>query len=88
MPESYPDLNFIGTVEPISLDQLWEVPCIRCGQPSQCQWNVCANKGLSLSLCLDCDIELNRVVLKFLGFQNPESYLEWYVEKLTENGLR
>lgn len=79
-------MNYLGTPEPIPLDELWDVPCIRCGSPSQCQWAVCANDGNHLPLCLDCDIALNRLVLCFLNIE-PDRFIEDYCEKLTSKGL-
>jgi hypothetical protein len=43
------------------------LPCFRCGvKPSYSQWQVCADDNLYRPLCLKCDIELNRMVLKWM----------------------
>ena len=48
------------------------VPCFRCGRPSVHQWQVCALYGEYKGLCADCDIELNRLVLNFMGIPSKE----------------
>ncbi len=47
------------------------VPCVRCGMPSSRQWRVCA-LGRWDGLCVNCDIELNRLVLNFIGVPSKE----------------
>ncbi len=47
------------------------VPCARCGMPSHQQWRVCA-LGRWDGLCINCDIELNRIVLNFMGVPSKE----------------
>ena len=47
------------------------VPCARCGRPSSQQWKVCA-LGRWDGICVECDIELNRLVLKFIGIPSKE----------------
>lgn len=43
------------------------IPCFRCKAPSVHQWQICADGNQYRGLCLDCDIELNRTVLNFMG---------------------
>lgn len=73
--------------EPIPLKDLWDIPCVRCGQPSQCQWSVCANNGQYVPMCIDCDIALNHLVLTFLNFDDPDTLVNEYTAKLVANGL-
>lgn len=81
-------MNYIGTKEPLPVEDLWDHhPCVRCDAPSQCQWMICANDRNFVPLCIDCDIELNFLVLSFLGFVNPQSYIDAYKAKLKEDGL-
>ena len=35
------------------------IPCKRCGNPSNYQWQICANKNYYLGVCNNCDTELN-----------------------------
>ena len=48
------------------------VPCWRCGEPSAQQWQVGSLNNEYKGLCDVCDIELNRVVLKFMGIKDNE----------------
>ncbi len=62
------------------------VPCYRCGQPAQYQWQVCADDRLFRPLCLDCDIDLNRVVLRWMKDPEAESKLARYeLEKRSDS---
>ncbi len=47
------------------------VPCERCGKPSDYQWQICATGNLYSGICVECDIELNTLVVEFMGL--PES---------------
>lgn len=40
--------------------------CIRCGDPADFQWQICSDGNNYRPICLECDIKLNRVVLKFM----------------------
>ena len=48
------------------------VPCARCDSPSRSQWQICALNNEYKGFCVDCDIELNRLVLGFLGIPSKE----------------
>ena len=47
---------------------LSRVPCYRCGMPSTQQWQICALGNDYKGVCTECDIELNKLVLKFFGY--------------------
>lgn len=47
------------------------VPCRRCGRPSSQQWDICADGNVPRGLCVECDIDLNRLVLEWVG--DPEA---------------
>jgi NAD-dependent SIR2 family protein deacetylase len=79
-------MNYLGTAEPIAVEEIWETPCVRCGAHSQCQWAICANNGNHLPLCIDCDIALNRLILMFLNVE-PDDFIADYREKLISKGL-
>lgn len=44
--------------------------CIRCGAPALYQWNACSD-GNFRPICLDCDVELNKLVMKW--FRHPDA---------------
>lgn len=47
--------------------------CFRCGAQAVHQWNICSDGGQYRPMCLECDIELNRFVLKWAGFPDHEA---------------
>lgn len=55
--------------------------CVRCGAPSVHQWNVCADGNAYRALCLDCDIALNLLVLKWANDPNAEIKVAAYEHK-------
>ena len=50
------------------------VPCFRCGRPSVHQWQICVLNNEYKGLCSECDVKLNRLVLKFMGISIKEIY--------------
>lgn len=59
------------------------VPCFRCSKPSSRQWQICALSNGYKGVCRDCDFELNKVVLEFMGISKKEVYclMEDYKEQ-------
>lgn len=58
------------------------VPCTRCGAPSTQQWQACANGRYYVGICDDCDIELNRLVLRFMKIKHRARLLAEYARRL------
>lgn len=54
------------------------LPCFRCGAPATQQWSVCSDNNLWHPLCTSCDIELNRLVLEFMGFPDIQNIIADY----------
>ncbi len=52
--------------------------CFRCQQPAIFQWQICSDKNTFRPICLSCDIALNEMVLKFMGFENWEEKIQKY----------
>lgn len=52
--------------------------CFRCGAKAMYQWQICADGNVYRPVCLKCDVELNEVVLKFMGFPDWEAKMESY----------
>lgn len=50
--------------EPYTEKGISRAPCCRCGKPSAYQWQCCATGNKWMPLCTDCDIGLNRAMLK------------------------
>lgn len=58
------------------------VPCFSCGKPSTQQWQICSLSNEYKGLCTRCDIDLNRLVLIFMGISRKEicRLIEEYTE--------
>lgn len=56
--------------------------CIRCGKRAETQWQICSDGNQYRPLCIDCDIALNEVVLRFMGFPNADELMEAYRQKM------
>lgn len=73
-----------GRRQPYTKAGVHRVPCTRCGRSSDYQWQVCADGRLYRPICKQCDIELNEMVLRFMGF--PEDWIRArmaaYIEKV------
>lgn len=54
------------------------VPCFRCASPSLHQWQICADQNQYRGLCKECDVELNRMVLTFMGDPDAARKLREY----------
>ena len=47
---------------------LRRLPCHRCGAwPSVSQWQACADGNVYRPLCRECDVELNELLLRWVG---------------------
>ena len=72
----------IGRREAYTARGISRVPCARCGKPSVHQWNACANDNRFVGICTECDIALNRMVLRFMRFPNWRSLIERYAKRV------
>lgn len=52
--------------------------CYRCNKKGNQTWNICADGNKDRSVCRKCDIELNELVLRFMGFRNWKSKMKKY----------
>ncbi len=62
--------------EPYTEVGISRIPCQRCGEPSSYQWKICATGNKWAGVCVECDIALNELVVKFMGL--PEDMLKAY----------
>jgi hypothetical protein len=46
------------------------------------QWNVCANDNRYVGICAECDIALNRLVLRWMKFENWRALMKRYAAKV------
>ena len=56
--------------------------CFRCGNKATYQWQICSDGNQYRPICLKCDIELNKMVLKWMGFEDWESKFEKYKQEV------
>ncbi len=56
--------------------------CFRCGAKANQTWNICADGNIDKHICTPCDIQLNTMVLIFMGFRNWRSKIERYIKKI------
>ena len=64
----------MSRTKPYTDIEIQRIPCFRCGKPSSQQWQICALNNEYKGVCAECDIELNRIVLKFMGISKKEIY--------------
>jgi late competence protein required for DNA uptake (superfamily II DNA/RNA helicase) len=55
--------------------------CFRCGEKAVEQWQICSDGNIYRPICLKCDIELNELVLNFMGFPNVADKMKAYKAK-------
>lgn len=74
-------------LRPYTNREIVKIGCVRCGAPSSAQWQVCADGNQFRGLCSECDIELNRLILKFFEIPNAAQLLAKY-RKIVKERLR
>lgn len=52
--------------------------CFRCDNKAHTQWQICADGNQYRPLCWECDVKLNRMVLKFMGFPDYKYMIQFY----------
>ena len=67
-----------GRKEPYTDIGVRRLPCVRCEQPARLQWNACADDNLWRPLCLDCDVALNRLVLRWMNDHEADAKADKY----------
>lgn len=60
--------------------------CFRCGSPAQHQWQTCADDNTWRPLCWACDVELNRLVLDWVGHPDRDRLMLAYVQNNPQEG--
>jgi len=71
-----------GRKRPYTAIGIKRCKCVRCGKPAHAEWQACADGRLHRPLCIQCDIELNEMVLKWIGFPDWEEKMRKYKEGL------
>ncbi|HEX2239269.1 MAG TPA: hypothetical protein VHJ19_13300 [Gammaproteobacteria bacterium] len=71
-----------GRRKPYTDRGIRRLPCFRCGQPARYQWQICSDNNLWRPLCALCDVELNEMVLHFMGHPHAERLNALYFKKV------
>lgn len=57
--------------------------CIRgCGRMGEHQWQICADHNVYRPLCLECDVELNEMVMRWAFGDKREACIAAYRKKV------
>lgn len=54
--------------------------CVKCGGPEYARWHFCSH-GKAEPVCIDCDVELNRIALQFRFPRSWEKKLKAYIRE-------
>lgn len=54
--------------------------CFRCDNKAEYQWQICSDSNIYRPLCRGCDIALNEMVLKWMGFPDWQVKINAYRE--------
>lgn len=71
-----------GRPKPYTERGIRRLPCFRCGRRSRFQWSTCADGNLWRPICERCDIALNSLVLRWMGFELWRTKLRRYVQSI------
>lgn len=68
-----------GRRQPYTATGVKRLPCVRgCGRKAHASWQACADGGIYRPLCLECDIEINEMVLRWMRDPEWESKMAAY----------
>lgn len=56
--------------------------CFRCDNKAEYQWQICSDNRAYRPICKECDIKLNKVVLRFMKFPDWEEKLNKYIQSI------
>jgi len=56
--------------------------CFRCGDQASQQWQICSDDNTWRPICIKCDVALNRMVLKWMGFKDWKFKIASYIERM------
>lgn len=56
--------------------------CFRCDKEAAQIWQICSDGNKDRGICIECDIKLNELVLKFMKFRNWKSKMKKYKRKI------
>lgn len=57
--------------------------CYRCGKnPASQQWQICSDGNVFRAVCTPCDVELNEMVLRWVGDPDAETKIAAYRKRM------
>jgi hypothetical protein len=65
-------------MKPYTAIGIRRLKCIRCGKRAVHQWQICSDGNQYRPICLECDIEMNEMVLKWIGFPDWAEKMDKY----------
>lgn len=71
--------------KPYTAIGIGRLDCIRCGDPADYQWQICSDGNNYRPVCTECDIKLNRLVLKFMRHPHFGQLADEYAETKRED---
>lgn len=75
-------IEYRGRRTPYADAGIHQVPCARCGRPSRYQWTICSNNNNYMGVCEDCDIAVNKLLLRWFRFPNWKDLYDRYRKKV------
>ena len=78
----------IGRREPYTQIGIRRLTCAvhGCENRGEFQWQCCANGNLWTPLCADHDVDLNRLVLDWMGHPDREALMNEYAARVGRQG--
>jgi hypothetical protein len=73
---------------PYTQEGIKRMRCFRCDSPARFQWQICSDKNQYRPICDECDIALNELVLKFMGFANWRDLIDRYRKKMEKQDVQ
>ena len=52
--------------------------CVRCNAGAQFQWQICSDGNNFRPVCGKCDVELNKLVLEWMGHPRSKELMQRY----------
>ena len=75
-----------GRRKPYTQTGIRRLKCIRCGKQAEHTWQICSDQNLYRPICVECDIELNEMVLRWARFDDWQVKMDRYRIEITERG--
>ena len=72
-----------GRKRPYTEIGIRRLKCVRCGERAVHQWQICADDGLFRPICEECDIALNELFLRWIGFPDWRQKIAGYRRELS-----